>query len=101
WHHSFDRPLHPGSYCLDATPIEPEQGHSIKLYPNPASGKLFFQTEGIKLEAATLTNTIGQAVYQLEPKEQYFSLDSIPAGIYNISLQLQDGSIYQQKVVVR
>ncbi|MEL6592415.1 MAG: T9SS type A sorting domain-containing protein [Bacteroidota bacterium] len=85
----------------DATPIEPEQGHSIKLYPNPASGKLFFQTEGIKLEAATLTNTIGQAVYQLEPKEQYFSLDSIPAGIYNISLQLQDGSIYQQKVVVR
>ncbi len=72
-----------------------QNAHSIKLYPNPASDKLF--VEGLEnFKDLNIVNTLGQTFKVEHSTTQYISIEQLPAGVYFLKATGKDG-LYTQK----
>lgn len=63
---------------------------SMNIYPNPTSGKLFFETQ--KFVSLTLTDQLGKKIpeIQFDPGLHNIDLSGYPAGIYFLSIKVGD-----------
>lgn len=72
-----------GANIISLTPVDDE--FSFKVYPNPASGRVFIKTSGWSGDKSiALLNTLGQTVYQKNHSEQLIGIDvsDLPKGLY-------------------
>lgn len=87
---------------------QPDAGNvlSVRLMPNPASGETMLTWDkAINNGVLTVYDALGRRVtrYELEnqQKRQTISCKNWPEGCYNVVLQLNDGSMKTQRLVVR
>ena len=75
--------------------------NDIKAYPNPTTGKVYFESESEILGIEVYTN-IGQKIFTFNPKENRFEIDlgRSSAGIYFIKV-ITDSEIYNTKIIVQ
>ncbi len=81
----------------------------LKLYPNPTAFLLNITIENLNspIEQVLIRNGIGTVVLQTnslkftDDKTAVLSLDTLPEGIYFLTVTLQDGQQLSQKVVVQ
>ena len=71
-----------------------------KIYPNPSNNKIIIQLNNNVFDAFTLTNTIGQIIFQQKINNLEFEIDltSIPQGIYFLNL-LSKGSFKTKQII--
>lgn len=68
------------------TGIEEEANVTISMFPNPAREMVTFKTGDFVPQTITVTNLSGQQVLQ-QPYTPQLSIETLPAGIYNIELR--------------
>jgi hypothetical protein len=94
-----------GSACDTVyTSIIKEEGirKEVRVYPNPATDKLYISIAGIKEPLTVLLiNTLGQEVarYALAQEEQEISLANLPKGVYYCRVLGREGVYFAAKVV--
>jgi hypothetical protein len=96
-----------GQFCMQFTAQAPDAvgnvyGFDFDVYPNPANDRMFVET-GEAVEAATLTNVIGQEVraYQFGTSERLeLNVAGLDAGIYILQLRTSDNAFSTAKVVI-
>ncbi|PMD92521.1 hypothetical protein BWI97_20785 [Siphonobacter sp. BAB-5405] len=73
-----------------------------KVYPNPASDKLYVRvTDPQQVKSLRLTSVTGTTVAESEGLgDDYLSVQHVPSGVYMLSIQHQDGSVYGHRVVI-
>ncbi len=76
----------------------------IKVFPNPSSDNLFVQAgEKQQITAISIMNATGQYQQQLPmestPDGQRVDISFLPAGLYMVTIQLQDGNIASYRVI--
>jgi hypothetical protein len=85
-----------------ATAIEDniESEMSCKIFPNPTTGRIEFQTSGNELlNRIEIFNIQGKPVLSINyPLDNLLDLTGFPDGIYLIRLQTESG-IHNQKIV--
>lgn len=77
---------------------------NIKIYPNPTSGKvlLFVQTENLEDLVLSVTNVLGQKIFEREftsNAEIGFDLTGNSSGIYLIKTQIKDKSFVNRIIL--
>jgi hypothetical protein len=94
-----------GQFCMQFTAQAPDavndtHGFAFDVYPNPSHDRIFVESaRGV--EAATLTNVVGQEVraYQFSASERLeLNVQGLDAGIY--ILQVRSGSDFSTAKVV-
>ncbi len=78
-------------------------GSGVKLYPNPTSGVVNMEWGGNVTATLSLTNVIGQEVWQNEVKGvNRYSADfsKMPAGTYMLTVRAADGSVSTNKLTI-
>ncbi|MBR3709677.1 MAG: T9SS type A sorting domain-containing protein [Bacteroidales bacterium] len=72
-----------------------------KIYPNPTSGKVYVEAEGMTQIA--IFNTIGQLVYGTDVTTDKLDIDmtSLPAGSYIVRISTSDGACIRHLNVIR
>ena len=96
-----------GEFCIEFTMLEPDGLKDINtfkfdVYPNPANDRFFVETP-IAIQAATLTNVLGQEVkaFGFNASQQIeINVNGLDAGIYILQLRSVDNQISTSKVVV-
>ncbi|MCF8296486.1 MAG: T9SS type A sorting domain-containing protein [Saprospiraceae bacterium] len=69
--------------------IEEIEGNSVKLYPNPNSGKFMLDLGNLQATEVRILNSMGQEILVMqEIKSQYFDMELNP-GIYFIQIQTE------------
>ncbi len=63
---------------------KPAEQAILRIYPNPSSGEITISSEEI-LSNITVTNLLGQIMYQSRPNEMNISMQLKQAGIYFVS----------------
>lgn len=93
-------------YC-DYTPVFniPDQDSRVLVFPNPAASYLHIRGTG-KFEVAklevTLWNALGQKVQSgVLLNDSDWSLNGLPAGIYQLTVQNSEGLMQTQSVVIQ
>lgn len=85
-----------------------KSGQALKIYPNPASDKLFidFSGSGNRLEEVELLDPAGIRLayknYLVDaPGIMPLSLETIPPGLYFLCIRFSDGPVYQKILIIR
>lgn len=76
--------------------------NTVKIYPNPASGKVF--TEGLKTKnnTAEIINAEGRKVLDTKVSDDAsINISGLNAGVYFITIKSENLKIYSQKIVVK
>ena len=77
----------------------------ISLYPNPANGFITIQSENpsISLKQVEIYDVMGRKVLSevLNGQSQGFSIEKLPAGIYHVRVQTDNGYCSNLKLVVQ
>ncbi len=68
----------------------------FRLYPNPASDKLFIQTNGIEIEQVNIYNTTGSLVMAVQ--QSTINIESLTNGIYIAEIKTKEGSVRRRWV---
>lgn len=56
---------------------------SLRVFPNPTSGRVTFKNENYPVKSLELRNTLGELVFrQAEPLNEVLDLEFLPAGVY-------------------
>lgn len=76
----------------------PASINQIRVYPNPASGSVMIDVDGIA--DVTLCNLIGQKVYQCRTKNGVVDISGLESGVYLMKINHLEKT-YVQKLVVR
>ncbi|MGB0985005.1 MAG: T9SS type A sorting domain-containing protein [Saprospiraceae bacterium] len=76
---------------------------SIKVFPNPASGLINIKANNITIEDVIMRNMKGQVVKNqiLNNNEGQINIESLPVGIYVISIVTKQGILNQKVSVLR
>ena len=77
---------------VDWTTSVEEQSHNVSLYPNPTDGKVYIETEGLRM--VRVFNLMGQEVMRQAVASDRYTLDlsSQPQGCYFIETTTEQGS---------
>ncbi|MEL6945880.1 MAG: T9SS type A sorting domain-containing protein, partial [Bacteroidota bacterium] len=77
--------------------------NDLNIYPNPASNRIFWSSDYLRIDAITLTSMLGQTVLKKTISATVTSLElpeSLSAGVYYLSFY-QDGELLDvEKVIV-
>jgi glucose/arabinose dehydrogenase len=74
----------------------------IRIYPNPASGKIFVKGLSQKNMQANFTNAEGRTVLESKVKDDgSVDISGLSAGIYFVTIRSENLKIYSQKLVVK
>ena len=67
---------------------------NISLFPNPTTGELTIKTDGQTFASFTITNAVGQQVWQqaIGKAQERMELGHLPAGVYYVTLRGEQGS---------
>lgn len=78
-----------------------ELAEMFEVYPNPTSGK-FYINSGVANYTLTITDALGRKIMQTEvnSENQTIDLTNQEAGVYNISIQLEDGSVVNKTLIL-
>jgi len=84
---------------------QPENGSGFSVYPNPASGFLYFHFYGNENipEKLTIRNVTGQVMLkdeEIKSNTIFISLLNIPTGVYDLELEVR-GKIIHKLVVIQ
>ena len=77
---------------------QPEKPLSVSnytsLFPNPTTGELTIKTDGQTFSSFTITNAVGQQVWQqaIGKAQERVDLGHLPAGFYYVTLRGEQGS---------
>lgn len=87
-------------YCSNAG-VEEDEAASAMVYPNPASGNIYIQGEGIS--NVMIYNSNGQLVYSNATVNDNLNVDSsaFENGLYVVKVTDVNGETYYKKIVVR
>lgn len=78
-----------------------QSNHQVDLYPNPTSGKVFFQSDVTRLANVKLISIEGRVLESLKiQNESQLNLDMYCAGLYLLSFEFDDGTVINHKVLV-
>ena len=82
--------------AVDETEIQ-----AIEVFPNPASDKINFKAEG--LQNVTVYDMTGQKIGSYQATSDDFSMDvnNFKSGLYLFAIQLKNGNLVTQSVVIR
>ncbi len=74
--------------------------HDVKLYPNPAKERLFFEipNDGINLQQVIITNTMGQH-FKINEITNGIDISQLAIGYYFISFVEKDGQVITKKFI--
>ncbi len=76
--------------------------NSIKIYPNPASGKIFAEGLKSKNNSAEIINAEGKKVLDTKINEDgSIDISGLNSGIYFITIKSENLKIYSQKLIVK
>ena len=76
-----------------------ENSNTCEIYPNPTNGN--FTVEGANVSKVEVYNLVGQKVYEAQGKTVTIDASSWNKGIYMINIFDQNGSVKNQKLMVR
>ena len=78
-----------------------EYGISAKIYPNPTNGMVNIEAEG--MQRLTVTNTLGQALYDQEVKADnaLINMTQFGAGTYLIRIYTESGTTVRRIIVIQ
>lgn len=76
----------------------PAWASDISVQPNPTSGPLNIQTGEVAVEYIRLTDSKGRQLFEEKTQDGQLDLSALPAGVYYLQLQTQQGSIYEKVV---
>ncbi len=78
----------------------PDKGEDLMIYPNPASGVINVFNKG-NWEVYTIQNSSGKIIYSgnLDDRNGTIDISGLPAGLYFLRLQKQDGSGSTKKLL--
>ena len=86
--------------CSDNKSEEP----TITIYPQPARDmfEINVQGEGVEIEQMSLYNMLGSCIKRqvVNNRTAAMSLETLSSGVYNVLIQLSNGTLYNKKVVV-
>jgi len=88
---------------FSATPLgveNPESSKSTGIYPNPSSG--FIQILGPSVSKIEIHNVLGELVYSeaIPAEKSAIDLSGLHSGTYLITIQLENGSIENHRLIV-
>jgi hypothetical protein len=98
-----------GSYYFPDTTTEVpnaivnvNEGSSVKVYPNPASGQLNIETSMSNYQLS-LVNVTGQIVYRREAcnRKHVIDVEGLANGVYNLKLETASHEVINRKVVIQ
>ncbi|MDQ0477969.1 MULTISPECIES: PQQ-dependent sugar dehydrogenase [Chryseobacterium] len=76
--------------------------NSFKIYPSPASGKIFIDGLKTRNNTAEINNAEGRKVLETKVKEdQSIDISTLKSGIYFITISSDHLKIYSQKVIIK
>ena len=76
--------------------------NSFKIYPNPASGKIFISSLKTKNNTAEFNNVEGRKVLEKKVNEdQTIDISPLKPAIYFVTVSSEGLKIYSQKVMVK
>lgn len=83
--------------------LEPDNLSQIRIYPNPASEKVFVEGLTDQNISAEIISTEGRKVLESAKVENDGSIDitGIPAGVYYLNLKSGDLRSYSQKLIIK
>ncbi|PQA56819.1 DUF7948 domain-containing protein [Siphonobacter curvatus] len=72
------------------------------VYPNPASEKVYLKvSDPAQIKSVRLTSAVGNTLLEIKGlPESSLDVQAVPAGVYLLSLEHQDGSTYSYRVVI-
>lgn len=77
--------------------------NTVKIYPNPSTGKFIIKSSPVKINKMVVSNLLGLPVYTSEAVGSDFEIDlsGQPDGIYLLKLQTEKGNSTERLVVRR
>lgn len=83
----------------ESSSIAEEVQRSPILYPNPATGAVYFDND--RFDRAVVMNAVGQIVYEgtIELGQQFIDIQHLSAGIYHVFLGNKDGMVTEKLIV--
>ncbi|MBC7426126.1 MAG: T9SS type A sorting domain-containing protein [Bacteroidia bacterium] len=86
----------------DNTGITANDAGGFKIYPNPAVSNLYILSENNDVKTVSLFDVTGKKVFDkiYSSKEIVVSVKGLASGIYTIELQMQNGTVNREKIVV-
>lgn len=78
----------------------PDTPADIILFPNPVSGRLFIQSNGIAISRVYVYDVYGRLVSQLQDQFDFLDVSGFPPGIYQVILYTDHERIISRKIVV-
>ena len=86
---------------IDLTSTDENQALDFKLYPNPTSGQITIELEG--MQKVVVYNTLGQALLNKETSSDVLQLDlsGFENGLYWVKVMAQNGAVVRSFVILR
>ncbi|MEO8150374.1 MAG: T9SS type A sorting domain-containing protein [Bacteroidia bacterium] len=78
---------------------EQNSNNGVSIYPNPSTGQISI-TSSKDIDEVTITNPLGQVVYQAKPKDKNLSIKIKDDGIYFVTIT-SDKKTSTQKIIVQ
>ncbi|MGQ3088849.1 T9SS type A sorting domain-containing protein, partial [Flavobacterium sp.] len=75
----------------------PDFGNSVKMYPNPATGMVYIESEQIDITKVEVYSVLGSKVLEGSGKE--INIESLTDGLYLVKLYSGTNSITKKLVV--
>lgn len=94
--------IHAGEGIVNSV-SEIQNKNSISVYPNPVKGNLTIQLNTqITKASVTITNTLGEAIQKIDllTRTQVIDFSTLPAGIYFIRVQAENGSVVKKVIKI-
>lgn len=98
--HTFCRTLQLGTTSIEEAS---EELSSLKIYPNPATDKVFINSENGFIEKVNIYTMTGQLIeqYPLAGNNVLLNIPNLATGIYLFEIETQEGQRYWRKVIVQ
>ena len=95
---------YPSLYRVGAAPVTGipavQVSGKLNIFPNPATDLVTISGEGI-IQTVVITDMQGRKVLEQKGNSQAIHVSLLNDGLYLISVKLEDGSIFVQKLVVK
>lgn len=85
------------------TSVQDIDKSSIQVFPNPTNSILNIQSNGGEIEDVRMYSSLGQLVLEqsVRNSDVELSVGGFSAGVYVLSIRMQDGSVLNEKVIIR
>ena len=86
---------------IDNSTVFENKGDWVKFYPNPASSRIYFHTNGNRgINEINIFNQVGEKVIHQVSVDDYIDITSLRAGVYILEIVINNERT-NQKLVIR